>query len=113
MSNRPATLFENRGLLSKSGTGSVSQFNLPVDNQGTIEVTANRTPPPHDWFVTKNKWRGAVQSYLACNLWTDEQVGRLLDALDAGPHAKNTVIVLYSDHGFHLGEKQRWAKQSL
>jgi arylsulfatase A-like enzyme len=37
----------------------------------------------------------------------------LLDALDASPHADNTIVVLFSDHGFHLGEKQRWAKQSL
>ena len=54
-----------------------------------------------------------MQSYLACVRWTDEQVGRLLDALDAGPHAKNTIVVLYSDHGFFLGAKERWAKQSL
>jgi arylsulfatase A-like enzyme len=42
-----------------------------------------------------------------------EQLGRLLDALDASPYAANTVIVLYTDHGFHPGEKQRWAKWSL
>jgi arylsulfatase A-like enzyme len=54
-----------------------------------------------------------VRAYLACIRWTDEQVGRLIDALDASPHAKNTIVVLYSDHGFFLGEKQRWAKQSL
>jgi arylsulfatase A-like enzyme len=69
--------------------------------------------PPHRWFVESGNWRKAVQSYLACIRWTDEQVGRLIAALDASPHAENTVVVLYSDHGFFLGEKQRWAKQSL
>ena len=76
-------------------------------------LTKAPAAPPHDWFVTSGNWQKAVQSYLACIRWTDEQVGRLLKALDASPHAKNTIVVLYSDHGFFLGEKQRWAKQSL
>jgi arylsulfatase A-like enzyme len=37
----------------------------------------------------------------------------VLDALDNGPHAKNTIVLLFSDHGYHLGEKQRWSKFSL
>ena len=69
--------------------------------------------PDHAWFVESGKWREAVQSYLSCIRYTDEQVGRLLDALDASPSAKNTIVILYSDHGFFLGEKERWAKQSL
>lgn len=77
------------------------------------EVTFNDAPPPHDWFVENGAWKDAVQAYLACIRWTDEQVGRLLDALDASPHAENTVVLLYSDHGFHLGEKSRWTKFSL
>jgi arylsulfatase A-like enzyme len=78
-----------------------------------LQVTQNNTPPAHDWFVDKGLWDDAVQAYLACVRFTDQQVGRVLDALDAGPHTDNTIIVLLSDHGFHLGEKQRWAKQSL
>ena len=76
-------------------------------------LTRAPAAPDHQWFVDSGNWRKAVQAYLACVRWTDEQVGRLLDALDHSPHAKNTVVVLYSDHGFFLGEKQRWAKQSL
>jgi choline-sulfatase len=79
----------------------------------TKEIVVSRHSPPHDWFVKTNNWRKAVQAYLACIRFTDEQVGRLLDALDASPHAKNTIVVLYSDHGFFLGEKDHWAKQSL
>lgn len=59
------------------------------------------------------RWKKAVHAYLACVRWTDEQLGRVLDALDNGPYAKNTIVVLFSDHGYHLGEKQRWSKFSL
>ena len=72
-------------------------------------------PPKHAWFEKEGnkRWEMAVRSHLACVRWTDEQVGRVLDALEAGPHGKNTIIVLYSDHGFHLGEKRHWAKWTL
>jgi len=43
----------------------------------------------------------------------DEQVGRILRAVESGPHRDNTLIVLFGDHGFHLGEKEVWAKQTL
>jgi arylsulfatase A-like enzyme len=78
-----------------------------------LELTDNPTPPAHDWFVSQNQWKPAVQAFLASSSFTDDQVGRLLKALDQSQHADNTIVVLYSDHGFHLGEKQRWAKQSL
>jgi len=69
--------------------------------------------PRHEWIVRHGEWRHAVQSYLACVSFVDAQLGRLLDALDRSPHAANTLIVLWSDHGFHLGTKQRWGKRSL
>lgn len=71
--------------------------------------------PSHSWMQENNnaKWKEAVHAYLACVRWTDEQLGRVLRALDGSPHADNTIIVFYSDHGFHLGEKLRWSKVSL
>ena len=54
-----------------------------------------------------------MRSYLACINWVDKQIGRVLDALDESPYADNTIIMLYADHGYHLGEKQRWSKFSL
>lgn len=61
--------------------------------------------------VTKNhQWAEAVKAYLASTTFVDAQVGRLLDALDAGRFGDNTIIVLLSDHGWHLGEKQHWGK---
>ena len=56
------------------------------------------------------QWQAAVKGYLACISFVDAQVGKLLDALDAGPNAGNTVIVLWGDNGWHLGEKQHWGK---
>jgi arylsulfatase A-like enzyme len=74
---------------------------------------SNEKIPTHDWMKGDGRWQKAVRAYLACVRWTDEQVGRVLAALDAGPHADNTIIVLFADHGYHLGEKQRWSKFSL
>ncbi|MHC4118914.1 MAG: sulfatase [Planctomycetota bacterium] len=58
-------------------------------------------------------WKEAVRSYQACATFADAQVGRILDALDKSIHADNTIIVLWSDHGYHLGEKQHWEKFAL
>jgi len=78
-----------------------------------VALTSNPTPPPHKWFVDNKQWASAVRAFLASTSFTDAQVGRLMAALDASQYASNTIVVLWSDHGFHLGEKQRWAKQSL
>ncbi len=58
-------------------------------------------------------WREMTRAYLACVSFVDEQAGKVLDALDASPHANNTVIVIVSDHGQHLGEKRHWRKMAL
>ena len=57
--------------------------------------------------------RRAVQAYLASISFADEQLGRVLDALDASSYQHNTIVVLWSDHGWHLGEKQHWHKSTL
>lgn len=67
----------------------------------------------HKWVVENDEWRSAVRGYLASISFADARVGRLLDALDASPHAKKTIIVLWSDHGMHIGEKQQWEKFTL
>ena len=61
-------------------------------------------------MVKYGQWRAAIEAYLACCTFVDHQIGRLLDALDNTDLADNTVIVLWSDHGWHLGEKQHWGK---
>jgi arylsulfatase A-like enzyme len=67
----------------------------------------------HNCITRQGLWADAVQAYLASISWTDSQLGRLIAALDASPHADNTIVVLWSDHGFHLGEKFHWHKLAL
>jgi len=67
----------------------------------------------HKWIVENGEWRGAVRGYLASISFADAQVGRLIDALDSSPYSQNTIIILWSDHGMHIGEKQQWEKFTL
>ena len=60
-----------------------------------------------------DKWKQAVQAYLASITFADHQIGRVLDALNQSPHGENTIVVLWSDHGWHLGSKQHWHKSTL
>lgn len=68
------------------------------------------TAGTHDLVTRHGQWKEAVRAYLACIAFVDRQVGRVMHQLDASPHADNTWIILWSDHGWHLGEKQHWGK---
>jgi len=57
-----------------------------------------------------NQWKLAIQGYLASIAFADAMVGRVLDKLDNGPNRDNTTAGLWSDHGWHLGEKEHWQK---
>ncbi len=63
--------------------------------------------------VGPNYWREMVRAYLACVTFVDAQAGKVLRALADSPYADNTIVVFWSDHGQHLGEKRHWRKQSL
>ncbi len=64
----------------------------------------------HQTVIEHKQWEEAVKAYLACTTFVDGQVGRLLEAFDNGQYGENTWIVLWSDHGWHLGEKEHWGK---
>lgn len=64
----------------------------------------------HDFIVRNGLWKKALQAKYASTAYIDEQIGRLLDALEAGPHNDNTIIVFASDNGWHTGEKNHWSK---
>jgi len=68
------------------------------------------------WLKTikdAGQWKPAIQAYLASTAMTDDLIGQIVGALEKSEYADNTIIVLWSDHGFQLGEKGRWAKYSL
>ena len=67
----------------------------------------------HANVIANNQWLKAVQAYLATISFADAQIGRVLDALDRSGHADNTIVVLWGDHGWHLGEKDHWRKHAL
>jgi arylsulfatase A-like enzyme len=69
--------------------------------------------PRHEFLVRTNQWKNLVRSYLASTSFVDSQVGRVLDALERNGYADNTIVVLWSDHGFHLGEKEITGKNTL
>ena len=61
----------------------------------------------------ESKWREAIQGYLASVSFADAMVGKLIRALDKSGRAANTIIVLWADHGFHLGQKDLWGKMTF
>jgi arylsulfatase A-like enzyme len=81
------------------------------------DVPAAHARMAHNPWLKKirslKQWKPAIQAYLACTSMVDDLIGRIIDALDQSPYAENTIIVLWSDHGFQLGEKGRWGKYSL
>ena len=99
------------------------QIKLPpvrMDDLSDVPETSRRMHElpkyPNLDFLRKNddeQFRKCVRAYLACIAFVDHQVGRVLDALDQGPHAEDTTVILFSDHGYHIGEKDRVSKHSL
>ena len=68
------------------------------------------SPPDHELVTGHGQWRDAVQGYLASISYCDAMIGRLMAALDASPARDDTIVVLWGDNGFHLGEKLHWRK---
>lgn len=73
----------------------------------------NRKRLHHDKLAKMGAVKDAIHGYLACISYADAMLGRVLDALEASPYADNTIVVLWSDHGYHHGEKGQWGKHTL
>ena len=73
-----------------------------------------RLPEPRlAWLEANGQWRAKVRAYLASISFADHIVGLVLDALEASGRADNTLVILFSDHGYHLGEKGITGKNTL
>ena len=87
--------------MQQSDTHDLSQY--------AVDLTSlKHVAPTHQWITEAGQWEHAVQSYLASItfVWTIAP-GTCLDALEKSTYADNTIVVLFSDHGFHMGEKER------
>jgi arylsulfatase A-like enzyme len=78
-----------------------------------IRVADAPMMPTTEMLIENGQWPEVIQAYSACVAFVDAQLGKVLDQLENSKYANNTVIVLWADHGYHLGEKNRFAKQAL
>lgn len=98
------------------------RFTEPIEPPAINKNDFEDIPPAGKAMATKsnsgiydknNAWETVRRGYLACINFTDDNVGRVLEALNNSPYAENTIIILWSDHGFHLGEKDSFTKFTL
>ena len=90
---------------------------LPEDYDDLPEIAIRLAEvpmmPTTEWAIKNKQWKRIVQAYLACVSFVDFYVGEVLNALANSPYADNTIIVFWGDHGYHIGEKNRFAKHSI
>lgn len=99
----------------------MEEISLPPYRQDDRQDCASLLQNRWEWGFTKfdalitaggeRAWKEWVQAYLACAAFIDDQVGRILEALEESPYLENTIVVFTSDHGYHIGEKdclQKW-----
>lgn len=95
----------------------LEKITLPGDPtaavQGVPQPALLSTRPWPYFGVTTDQARECKQAYYAAISFVDAQIGRVLDALDRLKLRENTIVVFWSDHGYHLGEHGLWMKQSL
>ncbi len=95
---------------------------IPENDMDDLPKGARKLMQSTDWFwdgmvkaqkQNPESYNDYVKAYQACASFADEMIGKIIDALDKSPYKNNTIIVLWSDNGFHLGEKQHFEKFAL
>ncbi|MCG8527140.1 MAG: sulfatase [Opitutales bacterium] len=92
-----------------------------AENDQGVPMIAKRNGANYDIFnglypeygPTPERQKEAIAAYYACSTYIDDQIGILLEALEENGIADNTVVIFFSDHGFHLGEHGCWSKFTL
>ena len=77
----------------------------------SVELRGHRDVPD-EGPLSDDLVRRLRHGYYACVSYTDAQVGRLLDGLEQYGLKDDTIVILWGDHGYHLGEKAMWCKTS-
>lgn len=85
----------------------------PYRKDDLDDIPGAKPMAEHLKILQEGSWKKAIRAYLACITYADTQVGQVLDALEASPERDNTIVILWGDHGWHLGEKQKWRKATL
>lgn len=97
----------------------LESIELPPHRAGDLDdipaagVRMARPEGDHAAILKSGRWKEAVQAYLATIAFCDSQVGRLFKALEESAYNSNTIVCLWSDHGWSLGEKEHWRKFAL
>ncbi|QBN20477.1 sulfatase [Flavobacterium nackdongense] len=88
---------------------------LPSVLETDLDDVGDKAKPSKDYLTIKKygKQKEVVQAYLACVNYADYCIGQMLDALEKSKYKDNTIVVLWGDHGWHLGEKLRYKKFTL
>ncbi len=90
---------------------------LPADQDDIPQISRDlhEMPmmPTTEWAIESGEWPNIVQAYLASVSFVDHYIGEVLKTLENSSYANNTIVVLWGDHGYHIGEKNRFAKHSL
>ena len=84
-----------------------------LDDVPTMGLKMAKASGDHAAVLASGRWKEAVQAYLATITYLDGQIGRVLDAYESSAYKGNTIICLWGDHGWHLGEKEHWRKFAL
>jgi len=69
--------------------------------------------PQTEWAIEHNKLKQITQAYMASISFVDHCVGIVINALEESAYKDNTIVILWSDHGYHIGEKGTFQKHSL
>ena len=67
----------------------------------------------HEYMLENKQWDVTIRAYQASVAFVDRQIGRFIESLKVNPRGRETIVMLVSDHGWHLGEKKHWCKGAL